>query len=59
MGRPLEVGVYFSLQKYSVLEFANTNTLSFLSAYTTCLANYNYQYFPLWQDNYLLFLLKQ
>lgn len=51
------MGVYFSLEGI-VLGFADTNTLSFLSPYTTCLTNYNYQYFLLQKDNYLLFLLK-
>lgn len=38
------MGMYFSLQKYSALGFADTNTVSFLSSYTTRLASYNYQY---------------
>lgn len=39
------MGAHSSLQRHSVLGFANTNTSSFLSVSTTCLANYNYQYF--------------
>lgn len=47
MERLLAMGVDSSLQTHSVLGFANTSTLSFLSISTTCLENYNYKHFLL------------